>query len=97
MKHTTEASGNNFFCKVSNDIQQYQVSDIKYKTSSIINQVSDIEQHISGRHEKGVDTQTLSTEIIENFGNFLIVEDYAPLFSEEMFDETFNIWHIHSL
>ena len=31
----------------------------------------------------------------------LIVEDYAPLFSEEnlflveMFAETFNIWHIH--
>ena len=36
-------------------------------------------------------------------GNFLIVEDYAPLFSEEnlfvveMFDETFIIWHINSL
>ena len=36
-------------------------------------------------------------------GIFLIVEDYAPLFSEEnlflveMFDETFNIWHIYSL
>ena len=36
-------------------------------------------------------------------GNFWIVEDYAPLFSEEnlffveMFDETFNILHIYSL
>ena len=36
-------------------------------------------------------------------GNFLIGEDYAPLFSEknlflvEMFTETFNIWHIYSL
>ena len=53
--------------------------------------------------EKGADTQTLSVEIFENCGNFLIVEDYAPLFSEEnfflvkMFDETFNIWHIYSL
>ena len=53
--------------------------------------------------EKGVDTRTLSVEIFENCGNFLIVEDYAPLFSEEnlflveMFDETFNIWHIYSL
>ena len=53
--------------------------------------------------EKGADTRTLSTEIFENYGNFLIVEDYAPLFSEEnlflveMFDETFNIWHIYSL
>ena len=53
--------------------------------------------------EKGTDTRTLSTEIFENCGNFLIVEDYAPLFSEEnlflmeMFDETFNIWHIYSL
>ena len=42
-------------------------------------------------------------EIFENCGNFLTVEDYAPLFSEEnlflveMFDETFNIWHIYSL
>ena len=50
--------------------------------------------------EKGADTRTLSTEILENCGNFSIVEDYAPLFSEEnlflaeMFDETFNIWHI---
>ena len=33
--------------------------------------------------EKGVDTQTLSAEIFENCGNFLIVEDYAPEFSEE--------------
>ena len=53
--------------------------------------------------EKGADTRTLSAEIFENCGNFLIVEDYAPLFSEEnlflveMFDETFNIWHIYSL
>ena len=45
----------------------------------------------------------MSAEIIENCGKFLIVEDYAPLFSEEtlflveMFDETFNIWHIYSL
>ena len=53
--------------------------------------------------EKGVDMQTLSAEIFENCGNILIVEDYAPLFSEEnlflveMFDETFNIWHIYNL
>ena len=53
--------------------------------------------------EKGADTRTLSTETFENCGNFLIVEDYVPLFSEEnlflveMFDETFNIWHIYSL
>ena len=53
--------------------------------------------------EKGMDTRTLSAEIFENCGNFSIVEDYAPLFSEEnlflveMFDETFNIWHIYSL
>ena len=53
--------------------------------------------------EKGADTRTLSAEIFENYGNFLIVEDYAPLFSEEnlflvkMFDETFNIWPIYSL
>ena len=49
------------------------------------------------RHGNCADTQTLSAEIIENSGNFLIVEDYAPLISEEnlflveMFDETFNI------
>ena len=53
--------------------------------------------------EKGVDTLTLSAEIFENCGNFLIVEDYAPLFSEEslflgeMCDEAFDIWHIYSL
>ena len=53
--------------------------------------------------EKGADTGTLSAEIFENCGYILIVEDYAPLFSEEnlfhveMFDETFNIWHIYSL
>ena len=53
--------------------------------------------------EKGADTLTLSAEIFENCGNFLIVEDYTPLFLEEnlffveMFDETFNIWHIYSL
>ena len=53
--------------------------------------------------EKGADTQTLSAEIIENCGNFSIVEAYAPLFSEEnlflveMFDETINIWHIYGL
>ena len=53
--------------------------------------------------EKGVDARTLSTEIFENCRNFLIVEDYTPLFSEEnlfiveMFYETFNIWHIYSL
>ena len=52
---------------------------------------------------KGADTQTLSAEIFENCGHFLIVEDFASLFSEEnlflveMFDETFNIWHIYSL
>ena len=55
------------------------------------------------RHGKGADTRTLSAEIFENWGNFLIVEDNAPLFSEEnlflveMFDETFNIWHVYSL
>ena len=53
--------------------------------------------------EKGADTRTLSAEICENCGIFLIEEDYAPLFSKEnlflveMFDETFNIWHIYSL
>ena len=53
--------------------------------------------------EKGADMRTLSAEIIENCGNFLIVEYYAHLFSKEnlflveMFDETFNIWHIYSL
>ena len=53
--------------------------------------------------EKGTDTRTLSADIFEHCGNFLIVEDYASLFSEEnlfhvkMFDETFNIWHINSL
>ena len=53
--------------------------------------------------EKGVDTRTLSAEIFKNCGNFLIVEDYAHLFSKEniflveMFDETFNIWLIYSL
>ena len=53
--------------------------------------------------EKGADTQTLSVEIFENCGNILILEDYAPLSSEEnlflveMFDETFNNWHIYSL
>ena len=53
--------------------------------------------------EKGADTRTLSAEIFGICGNFLIVEDCAPLFSEEklflveMFDETFNIWHIYSL
>ena len=53
--------------------------------------------------EKGADTQTLSVEIFENCGNILILEDYAPLSSEEnftlvdIFDETFSIWHIYSL
>ena len=53
--------------------------------------------------EKGADTRTLSAEICENCGYFSIVEAYAPLFSEEnlflveMFEETFNIWHIYSL
>ena len=42
-------------------------------------------------------------ETFENCGIVLILEDYAPLFSEknlflvEMFDETSNIWHIYSL
>ena len=50
--------------------------------------------------KKGADMQTLTAEIFYNCGNFLIVEDYEPLFSEEslflmeMFDETFNTWHI---
>ena len=53
--------------------------------------------------EKGADMRTLSAEIFENCVNFFIVKDYAPLISEEtiflveMFDETFNIWHIYSL
>ena len=53
--------------------------------------------------EKGVDTRTLSVKIFENCEKFLIVEDYAPVFLEEnlflveMFDDTFNIWHIYSL
>ena len=53
--------------------------------------------------EKGADTWTMSAETFENCGNFLILEDYAPLFSEEnlflveMFYETFDIWHIYSL
>ena len=53
--------------------------------------------------EKGIDTRTLSAESFENCGHFLIVEDYAPLFSEEnlflveMFDEIFDMWHIYSL
>ena len=53
--------------------------------------------------EKGADTRTLSAEIFENCRIFWILEDYAPLFSEEnlflveMFDETLNIWHICSL
>ena len=53
--------------------------------------------------EKGADTRTLSAEIFENCRNFLIVEDYASLFSEEnlflaeMFDEPSNIWHIYSI
>ena len=52
---------------------------------------------------KDTDMRTLSAEIFENCGNFLIVEDYAPLFSEEnlffveMVDETFDICHIYSL
>ena len=47
--------------------------------------------------EKVADTRTLPADI------FLIMENYAPLFSEEnlflveMFEETFNIWHIYSL
>ena len=51
---------------------------------------------------KGMDVRTKSVEIFQNCGNFLIVEDYAPLYSEEnlflveMFDETFN-WHIYCL
>ena len=53
--------------------------------------------------EKGADTGTLSAEIFENCGIFLITEDYAPLFSEEnlflveMFDEKCNIWHIYNV
>ena len=63
----------------------------------------DFDQIILADMEKAVDMRTLSTEILENCGNLLIVEDYATLFSEEnlflveMFDETFNIWHIYSL
>ena len=30
--------------------------------------------------EKGADTWTMSAETFENCGNFLILEDYAPLF-----------------
>ena len=50
--------------------------------------------------EKGADTRTLSAEIFEDCGNFLIVEDLFSeenLFLVEMFDETFNILHIYSL
>ena len=53
--------------------------------------------------EKGADTRTLSAEIFYYCGKFFISEDYAPLSSEEnlflveMFDETFDIWHIYSL
>ena len=53
--------------------------------------------------EKGADTWTMSAETFENCGNFLILEDYEALFSEEnlfhvlMLDGTFNIWHIYSL
>ena len=53
--------------------------------------------------EKGVDTRILSAEIFDNCGNILIVDNFSPLFSEEnlflveMFDETYNIWHIYSL
>ena len=42
-------------------------------------------------------------ETFENCGIVLILEDYAPLFSEknlfhmEMLDGTFNILHIYSL
>ena len=52
--------------------------------------------------EKGADTRTLSAEIFENLGNFLIVEDYASLFWEknlflvEVCDEAIKIWHIYS-
>ena len=58
---------------------------------------------LSSDMEKGAETLTLSAEIFENCGIFLILEDYAPFLSEEnlflaeMFDETFNIWHIYSL
>ena len=38
--------------------------------------------------EKGADKRTLSAEIFENCGNILIVEDYAPLFSEK----TYLLW-----
>ena len=33
--------------------------------------------------EKGADAQTLSAEIFENCGNFWIVEEYSPSYSEE--------------
>ena len=38
--------------------------------------------------EKGADTRTLSAEIFENCGNFLIVEDYAPFFQKK----TYFLW-----
>ena len=66
----------------------------------ILNQVSHLPQ---SDNEKGAETQSLSAEFFENCVNFLIVENYAPLFSEEnlflveMFDETFIIRHIYSL
>ena len=53
--------------------------------------------------EKGADTRTLSEDIFENCRNFLTVEDYAPIVSEEnlflveMFAETFNMGHNYSL
>ena len=62
-----------------------------------------VKTKLSKKQNKGAYTRTLSAEIFENCGNFLIVEVYAPLFSEEnlflveMFDETFNIWHIYNL
>ena len=62
-----------------------------------------VKTKLSKKQNKGADTRTLSAEIFENCGNFLIVEFYAPLFSEEnlllveMSDETFAYWHIHSL
>ena len=74
---------------------QFAFSDFVYVNSTQFGGGADM--------EKGADTRTLSAEILENCEIFLIVEDYAPLFSEEnlflveMFDETFNIWHIYSL
>ena len=41
-----------------------------------------------GIQKKGADTQTLSAEIFENCGNFLIVEDWLLL----LWNKTYELW-----